>query len=159
MPGGGSKPGERRGGRKRGTPNKRTEEKKLLPLMEQARAHGAGHKLAKEVIEEFMIVAAGTAARYQPRPRQEDGQEEGKFKETNKLANPDLFEKWAKLAVAWATDLAPYQSPTFRAIVVAPPPPDPGTGRVKRFTLTIFDDGGRELSENLVALPDNSVRR
>jgi hypothetical protein len=29
------------------------------------------------------------------------------------------FQDWARLAVSWATDLAPYQSPTFRAISIS----------------------------------------
>jgi hypothetical protein len=29
------------------------------------------------------------------------------------------FKGWARLAVAWAADLAPYQSPTFRAISIS----------------------------------------
>ena len=29
------------------------------------------------------------------------------------------FKGWARLAVAWAADLAPYQSPTYRAISIS----------------------------------------
>ena len=47
------------------------------------------------------------------------------------------FTKYATAACDCAKALAPYQSPTLRAIVVSPPPP---TERpTKRFTLTIFD--------------------
>jgi hypothetical protein len=31
------------------------------------------------------------------------------------------FERWARLACATAKDLAPFQSPTFRAVTVVPP--------------------------------------
>jgi hypothetical protein len=34
------------------------------------------------------------------------------------------FEKWARLAIQCAKDLASYQSPTFRAIAVTGPDPD-----------------------------------
>jgi hypothetical protein len=36
------------------------------------------------------------------------------------------FERLARLACATAKDLAPYQSPTYRAVVIAPPPDKPG---------------------------------
>jgi hypothetical protein len=32
------------------------------------------------------------------------------------------FERWARLACTTAKDLAPYQSPTYRAVVIAPRP-------------------------------------
>jgi len=51
----------------------------------------------------------------------------------------DQFEKWARLAMECASKLAPYQSPTFRAIVVAPAPDTNKAEQRKRFTLTIFE--------------------
>jgi hypothetical protein len=51
------------------------------------------------------------------------------------------FERWARLACATAKDLAPYQSPTFRAVVIAPPPDKPGDD-VRVINLKIFDHTG-----------------
>jgi hypothetical protein len=51
------------------------------------------------------------------------------------------FERWARLACATATDLAPYQSPTYRAVVIAPPPDKPGDD-VRVINLKIFDHTG-----------------
>jgi hypothetical protein len=107
MPKGGSKPGERRGGRQRGTPNKTTMERLLRAERETAVAQAEGRKLAKEVLDDFMVLFAGS----QP--------DEAKF------------EKYARLAIATAADLAPYQSPTFKAIaVMAPQIPALGGGDV-----------------------------
>lgn len=76
---------------------------------------------------------AGMAAYYQPTfpgmSQQNANGDEGKF------------EKWYRLFAETATRLAPFESPTFRAVMVAPPPPQKsGAGRTTVFTLTIFDE-------------------
>jgi len=54
------------------------------------------------------------------------------------------FQKYAALAIECARLLTPYQSPTFRAVMVTPPPEAPSK---KRFTLTIVDNyNGRALA-------------
>jgi hypothetical protein len=55
------------------------------------------------------------ATHYRPRPPGE---------QPNPHADEERFWKFAKFAIHCASVLAPYQSPTFRAIV-APPPPEP----------------------------------
>jgi hypothetical protein len=68
-----------------------------------------GRKLGKDVLEEFMMVAAGMAARYRPAPPgqpKKPGQNEAKFL------------TYAEFAVNCAWKLAEYQSPKFRAIAV-----------------------------------------
>jgi hypothetical protein len=127
--------GQRFGGRAKGVPNKKTIER--AQMAERALTQVPGRKMAKEVLDEFMIVFAGMAAAYQPLP---PGSQQ-----TKPGADANLFEKWARLAVETAAKLAPYQSPTFRAIVVAPPPAEKDKdSEVKRFTLTVFE-GGRRL--------------
>jgi hypothetical protein len=69
----------------------------------------ADKKLAKEVLDQFMVLFAGMAAFYQPRPASSMQQ--------NPNANESKFDKYAKLAVECAKDLAPYQSPTFRSVI------------------------------------------
>lgn len=102
-----AKGGKRNGaGRPKGSPNKRTIEREDLATQIAVRDLRS-KPLAKELIETFMHIAAGYASTYQPR-------------EGNDRSSMQLFEKWARLAVSWACDLAPYQSPTFRAIIVAP---------------------------------------
>jgi hypothetical protein len=90
-----------------------------------------GEKLAKEHLSDLLNVFAGMATYYQPTfpgmPTQ------------NPNADEDKFEKWARLAIECAAKLAPYQSPTFRAVVVAPAPDANQPEKRKRFTLSIFD--------------------
>ena len=59
----------------------------------------------------------------------------------NPHADEKKFVQYAELAIDCAKALAPYQRPTFRAVVVAP---EPQEKRV-RFTLKIFDHDGRQL--------------
>jgi hypothetical protein len=135
---GGAKPGERRGGRQKGTPNRATVQKQLIAAQIAERtvadARTAGRKLAKEVLENFMFGFADLAEHYKPTPEVE---------RPNPHADEDKFAQYAELAIDCAKALAPYQSPTFRAVVVAPAV-EPKEKRI-RFTLNIFDHDGREL--------------
>jgi hypothetical protein len=70
-------------------------------------------KLARDVIEEFMLFFAGTAAYYQPRPP---------GAAPNPNTDESKFFAYAELAIKCASWLAPYQSPTYRAIEIASPP-------------------------------------
>lgn len=143
----GSKPGERRGGRRRGTPNKATAERELIAKRELearelavqeaegviAAARRSGRKLAREVLDDLMHLGVGIASFYQMAP---PGQP------ANVHADWDKFWRAAEFARVCAADLAKYQSPTFKAIVVAPPPPSPTDPERKRFSLTIFEGLG-----------------
>jgi hypothetical protein len=159
----GSAPGERRGGRQKGSRNKRTREAALIAssiaekvkagtatkaeiqtramvaAQEIQRANEQRTKLAKEYLEEFTVVLYSMAARYQLGGTDPN---EAKYKE------------WLKMAIDCATKLAPYQSPTFRAIVVAPPPPSRGE-ETKRFTLTIFDNHNEGREATAIAMADS----
>jgi len=106
--------GRKTGGRRRGTPNKTTVEKALLAAL--AAAEGTGKKLAKEVIEDFMLRYAEMAAHVQPAPPGAP---------PNPHADEDKFWSWPEAAIDCAVKLAPYQSPTFKAVTVVPPPPAP----------------------------------
>jgi len=110
-------------GRKPGIPNKATQERALEAARQNAEAKANGKKLAKEVLEEFMLLFAGMAAAYQPLPP-------GTPVPPGREPNEAKFITYAKLATDTAADLAPYQSPTFRAIGVMAPNPDqrPGDG-------------------------------
>ena len=71
--------------------------------------------------------------RFRPLAEQHRGNDEAKF------------QKYAALAIECARLLTPYQSPTFRAVIVTPPLEAP---RTRKFTPTIFDrhNGARELA-------------
>jgi hypothetical protein len=134
MPRGGARPNS---GRKRGSRNKRSIG--LAERMAEARAAlpaspvpplPQDKRLARDVLEDFMLTFADMAAHYQPRML---GQR------PNPHADEERFWKFSRFAVYCASALAPYQSPTFRAIVVAPPPESDKSETVKRFTFKVFD--------------------
>lgn len=128
MPAGGARPntgGHRPGaGRKKGTKNKSTiereKEEAKKALAQQAAidlARGRGGKIATEVIDDFMRLFVGLAARHQTWPAEAG---------VNPHENPKLFREYAKLAVQCATELANYQQPKFKAMVVAMAQPGMG---------------------------------
>lgn len=132
--------GQRFGGRQKGARNKVTIARALRAEQEIAEAKASGRKMATQVLDEFMHLFAGMAAAYQPLPP-------GTEIPAGRAPDEAQFEKYAKLAVDCARILAPFQSPTFKAIVIAPPPDtDPNKMR-RRFTLTIFDGAPAALIE------------
>jgi hypothetical protein len=74
-----------------------------------------------------MLMFAGLASVYQP----------GTVDAPNPRADEGKFLRWSQLALRCAHDLAPFQSPQFRAVVVGPAP-EAGE-RVVRYRLNIFD--------------------
>lgn len=111
MPKGGRRPGA---GRPPG-PSKARTERALIAEQTIARAEMRGEKLAKEVLNDFMKLFAGMAGAHQPFPPGTPA---------NPYENRDLFDRYARLAVATASELASYQSPTFKAIAISAPPPE-----------------------------------
>lgn len=132
----GSKPGERRGGRKKGTPNLKTIEKKILEARE-AGAKGAPVILGKETLAEFVVFYRGMAAKYQPKASDNPYEMDEK---TLPIWEDRMnkFERWSKLAVECAKYLAPYQSPTFRSVHIQGDMKP--TDELEVIELTIFDD-------------------
>ena len=131
MPRGGSKPGERRGGRQKGTPNKVTAEQALSAERVLAKAKVSGRRLGKEVLDYYMHVFAEIADSERAAALTE--------KPENAREHEARFERFAKYAIDCAQKLAPFQSPTFRAIQLAPPQNEQ-LNKVTRFRLTIFDN-------------------
>jgi probable HAF family extracellular repeat protein len=112
MANGGARPGA---GRPKGSRNKapkrvqygvRAIAAEVLPALGRP---PPGKKLGKEVLEEFMMVARGMAAKYQPAPP-------GQPKKPGQ--NETKFLTYAEMAIKCASELAPYQSPKFKAIAV-----------------------------------------
>lgn len=128
MAGGGSKPGERRGGRKKGTINKATAERlerqRVAERIAAAAGHpGAGHAVAKAMDTKTVWAKDEIAAvvpilksimAFFTNPLVEAAQN-GTIKPK---AEWDHARTWIELFLKSCTDLAPYQSPTFRAIAV-----------------------------------------
>ena len=129
----GAKPGQRFGGRKPGTPNKATIEKAIIAERIVNEAEMKGRKLGKEVLEEFMVMFAGIAAAHQPGEATREA-----IKAWSNTKDQVTFERYASLATTTAKELAKYQSPQLRAVMVAPAPqPNQGAKKTK-FTFDIF---------------------
>ena len=138
----GAKPGERRGGRAAGVPNKAKSVKAqatgraVAEHLEEARR--TGRKLAITVLSDYMQVFNGMAARFQPDPPGEARR--------NPHADEKQFLRYARLAVEVATELASFETPKLRAIQVVAPPPSgsqpEAADRPKRvtFTLKVFSN-------------------
>lgn len=140
MAGRGAAPGERRGGREKGTPNKATIERALIAEATAADARINGKKLAKDVLEEFMFLFAGMAAAHQPLPP-------NAVSPPGHKADEAKFEKWARLACAQAAELAKYQSPTFRAVQVTASQPLPNS------------PGGKQIDGEVIRLDQLSIAK
>jgi hypothetical protein len=140
MSGRGAKPGERRGGRAKGTPNRTTTEAALRAAREVQEAKQSGRKLGKEILSEFANIFRERA-----------------FKART---NEKRFAVWARLACDTAARLAPYESPQYARIETPAPPPSIGEGeppRVIRFGLRVFE-GGRPVQGDDTYQP-NVARR
>ena len=90
MPRGGSKPGERRGGRQKGTPNRKTVERQLITerMLEHPPAGIESGKLGREVLAQYMCTFDELAEQY-------------------RKTDEPKFRQYAELAVACAKALAP----------------------------------------------------
>jgi hypothetical protein len=140
----GSKPGERCGGRRRATKNKATLERALVNERVMNESQMKGRKLGKEVLEEFMLMFSGLAAAFQPAATGPTGKVTPEdLQRWASGKNEVMFEKYSKLAMKAAHDLAEYQSPKLAAVHVVAPPPAPTGPIIKKFTIHIFDDQGR----------------
>lgn len=115
----GSAPGERRGGRKKGVPNKTTLARSAR-IVEQRQA--AGLKLGKDLMSEAANYFRGLADRYAP---------------TGAQPNDEKFERYLYKAAMIAARVAPYESPTLQSITVRQQPWD--LTRLSEDELAIFE--------------------
>lgn len=155
----GAKPGQRRGGRAKGTPNKTSVEQALIAERVMKEAAMSGRKLGKEMLEEFAVMFGGLMAATQPIGTGPNHQvlpaDVDKWIGTKK---EDAFERYAKLALKAASELADFQSPRMGTVQVPAPPPDRGTGKItKKFTINIFDNQGRPAPRHITVKPNSSV--
>ena len=161
MPHGGSKPGERRGGRKAGTKNRATIERQLEAAQAAIAKVKHGRELAKDVLERllhdldrFKTIAEGAAGLHKP-PSAAELKVAAEKGLTIAKGDWGLFGEWfdravgtARDAATVAKDLAKYQSPQIRPVDAPAPPPDPKeleAGSKRRFGLRVFE-GGKPLT-------------
>jgi hypothetical protein len=148
----GSSPGERRGGRSKGGMNKATLERALVAERIMAETQMQGRKLGKEVLEEFMILLSGIAAEFQPKAASD-------IEAWSESPREAMFEKYSKLAMKAAHNLADYQSPKLAAVHIAAPAPTVMAPVRRKFTIAIFDHQGRPAPRHINVKPtDNSAK-
>ena len=120
MPRGGSKPGAGRGGRKPGIKNKLTIEREALAaqaIIDGAKKHGAP-VIGKDVLERLVRVAEQAVYLHQPTTEAE----KLKGVQPNPDGDWERFGDWFDRTAFVAKELAKYQSPTFKAVMVSTSP-------------------------------------
>jgi hypothetical protein len=118
----GARPGERRGGRAKGTPNKTPLQKAEAFAAKAAKTEARTavkvtvepleHKLAKEVLDWGMQYCLARAAFSRPALA---------YEPPNQNEDEGPFLKWLALAADFAKTLAPYQSPRLLAHAIKAP--------------------------------------
>ena len=98
---------------------------------------GPGRKKAVEHLDDMLHLYVGLASAIQKKHLSEKGSME---LAAEPLSQDLHFRYCMEQGKDCAAKLAPYQSATFRAIVVAPAPEQRHGELRKRFTLTIFED-------------------
>jgi hypothetical protein len=130
-------------GRKPGPqgPRKATIEKaKIAARILEEQQGRPGKKLGREVIQDFMELFQSIAAAAQP--TSEEAATPSTLLTWLKSDRGQVFERFSKLSVDAAKEVAEYQSPKFGRVQAAAPPPPPQQYR-KKFTISIFDNQGR----------------
>ena len=120
MPGGGSRPGEHRGGRQKGVPNKLTLAMRGEQFITSTKANDP---ISVDILENLMRVFMAIAKKYAPEPSENPPVLDGKPESESALLAWNMrlahFERWAIHARDTAARLAPYETPTLRALAVS----------------------------------------
>lgn len=106
-------------GRPPGTPNKKTVERLAAAEQRFEEAKATGQKLGIDVLRDFMKAFQDKAAYHQPIP-------DGVPVPPGRKPDEPMFAKYGKLAIEAAADLAQYETPKLRAIMVSGGPLMPG---------------------------------
>jgi hypothetical protein len=132
----GAAPGERRGGRAKGTRNKTTVERLERERVAERIAVAAGHpgvgkaiakamdqnrKLAKEELEEAILSLKEAVAKFQ-----EVADRAPPGSKNFRASDWSALKTWLELLIDTCVKLAEFQSPKFRIAVAAAPPSSPG---------------------------------
>lgn len=145
----GSKKGERRGGRKKGTPNRATVQREELAraqiaesLAKAKKAGQADPKVALSELYKAIQIAEGMSGMVQPQVTRDEKTGVVSFKGGDAKLFGEWFDRWKDCI----TTLMKYQLPQIKAIDAPAPPPDPNKadGPRRKFSLRVFD-GGRQV--------------
>jgi hypothetical protein len=104
MPGGGSRPGERRGGRPKGSKDKKVIERETIAAEIRAGRIAAGIAMPLMATEKLEMLLS-IALRH--------------MEESHAAENVEEYAAWYERATVMARSLTPYQTPQLRAIAVA----------------------------------------
>lgn len=132
------------GGRKAGTPNKRLGKRDAATLAraEELRRELEDHRpppgveLSKEILGKFAHNLAAVAVKMWPQ-----------FKDTGEpvLRFEGHWERWmemVRITRDFGSEAAGYQSPTFRAVMVTPPPDQVAGDNMRVINMRVFDAVG-----------------
>lgn len=131
--GSGNPKGVRLAGKRKGIPNRTTFERAEIARVEIERAKGRNIKLGKDILEEFMLLFADIARQHQPFPAGAEIPKGHKVDEAK-------FLTYAVLARDTARDLANYQSPKFKAIMVSVSPDKTPEESISGANVVTIDD-------------------
>lgn len=136
---GGKGSGKGSGGKRPGAggvrgPRTPTMERTIVATEEIRAIARAGRTMGIDVLERWMNQFGGLAARFQPPDTTTEA-----IRAWAETRAAEHFERFGTLSLMAAKELAKYQSPTYKAVAITPPP-DPNAGRDKRttFTLQVF---------------------
>src|SRR6516165_9965655 len=125
MPGGGSKPGERRGGRQRGTPNKTLTERAQALAAKVAKAEARAHAIQATVAESRGLPGASARERFKERVLNALAAEKLALKEiAHEPENTSIAEPAAEPATAPDPDDADLVTEPAAEPATAPDPDD-----------------------------------
>jgi hypothetical protein len=147
----GAAPGERRGGRRKGSKNKDVIERAMIGDLRKQ-----GRKLAKEILDEFMHYFAAAAIKYAPYIVREG------VDQINPNADQAKFMELARAACDAADKLAPYQSSKMATIALFDQTANVAPEEKRRvITLNIFEEGkavGRVINGSAVEVTNEKTK-
>jgi hypothetical protein len=111
----------------------------------------AGNRLAVDEMKEILPIVKNVLAHFQRQVMKKEP--DGTLRITGDLTE---FKEWLKIFADIGFRLADFQSPKFRAVMVAPTPEGPSEQR-KRFVLTIFDNPQREIDMKMIEQSRNDA--
>lgn len=117
--------GAKYGGRKAGTPNKRTVEKRVRAQQELDDARFHGKKLAIDRMRELLEIAVGVMAAHQPVSADQVAEALARDPQTKlrqQTGNLPIFGEWWDRAAFACKNIMRHETPELKAIAVAPAP-------------------------------------
>ncbi len=143
MAGKGAPKGVRQGGRQKGTPNRKMTPRdfRTIAAAEQLnreiveRRPSPNTEAAEKIMGKFAHNCAAMAVRLMP------GQDQNGDLVFRHKEHKEWWKFMMELTFKYANGAAPYQSPTFRAVMITPPPETKAGEGARVINLTVFEGG------------------